>query len=57
LGAENDMAITPDQVHANAKAYGLQAEIFPNMAHDMMLEKDWKSIAERILDWLKERGI
>jgi pimeloyl-ACP methyl ester carboxylesterase len=57
LGAENDNSITPDQVHATAKAYGLQAEMFPNMAHDMMLEADWKSVAERILSWLKEREI
>jgi pimeloyl-ACP methyl ester carboxylesterase len=57
LGAENDNAIPPDQVHATARAYGLKAEIFPNMAHDMMLEAGWKSVAERILSWLKERGI
>lgn len=57
LGAEKDNAITPSQVHATAQAYGLQAEIFPNMAHDMMLEKDWESVAKRILDWLKERGV
>jgi pimeloyl-ACP methyl ester carboxylesterase len=57
LGAEKDNAITPSQVHATAKAYGVQAEIFPNMAHDMMLEKDWQSVAERILSWLKERDI
>ena len=57
LGAENDNAISPDQVHATARAYNVKAEIFPNMAHDMMLEADWKSVAERILNWLKERGI
>jgi pimeloyl-ACP methyl ester carboxylesterase len=57
LGAENDNAISPDQVHATARAYNVQAEIFPNMAHDMMLEKDWKLVAERILSWLKEREI
>jgi pimeloyl-ACP methyl ester carboxylesterase len=57
LGAQNDNAITPDQVHATARAYGLQAEIFPNMAHDMMVEKGWQSVAERILSWLKEKGI
>jgi pimeloyl-ACP methyl ester carboxylesterase len=57
LGAENDNAITPDQVHATARAYNVNAEIFPNMAHDMMLEANWKSVAERILDWLKERGL
>ena len=56
LGAEYDNAITPDQVHATARAYNVKAEIFPNMAHDMMLEKDWKSVAERILSWLKERS-
>jgi alpha-beta hydrolase superfamily lysophospholipase len=57
LGAQNDNAITPNQVHATARAYNVQAEIFPNMAHDMMLEANWKSVAERILDWLKERDL
>ena len=57
LGAENDNSISPDQVHATAKAYGVQAQIFPNMAHDMMLEKDWECVAERILSWLKEKEI
>lgn len=57
LGAEKDNAITPSQVHATARAYGLQAEIFPNMAHDMMLEPGWESVAKRILDWLKEREV
>jgi alpha-beta hydrolase superfamily lysophospholipase len=57
LGAENDNSITLGQVHATAKAYGVQAQIFPSMAHDMMLEKDWECVAERILSWLKEREI
>ncbi len=57
LGAEFDNAISPDQVHATARGYGQQAEIFPNMAHDMMLESNWRSVAERILSWLKERGL
>ena len=57
LGAEHDNAISADQVHATARAYGVKAEIFPNMAHDMMLEKDWRSVAERILNWFKEKGI
>lgn len=57
LGAEKDNAITPGQVHATARAYDVTAEIFPNMAHDMMLEPDWESVARRILDWLKEKEI
>jgi alpha-beta hydrolase superfamily lysophospholipase len=57
LGAEKDTVIAPSDVHATARAYGVKAEIFPDMAHDMMLEAGWRSVAERILKWLKERGI
>jgi alpha-beta hydrolase superfamily lysophospholipase len=54
LGAEKDTVIPPGDVHATARAYGVQAEIFPGMAHDMMLEAGWRSGAMRILNWLKE---
>lgn len=40
-----------------ARRYGTEAVVFPNMAHDMMLEKDWQSVADRILQFLKERGL
>lgn len=57
LGAEKDTVIAPRDVHDTARTYGVKAEIFPNTAHDMMLEAGWKSVAERILIWLQERGI
>lgn len=57
LGAENDTVIAPRDVHDTARAYGTRAEIFPDMAHDMMLEAGWKSVAERIVNWLGEKGI
>lgn len=57
LGAEFDNSVTADQVRATGRGYGTQAEIFPNMAHDMMLEKGWMSVAERILSWLMERAL
>ena len=57
LGAEKDTVIAPSNVHATARAYGVKAEIFPNMAHDMMLEAGWKMVAERILNWLGEKGV
>ncbi|NWF64931.1 MAG: hypothetical protein HXY38_11565 [Chloroflexi bacterium] len=56
LGAENDTVILPVDVHKTARAYNILAEIFPNMAHDMMLEKGWTSVAERIMGWLREKG-
>jgi alpha-beta hydrolase superfamily lysophospholipase len=57
LGAETDTVIAPSDVHSTARAYGVTAEIFPNMAHEMMLEAGWKSVADRILNWLKEKEI
>jgi pimeloyl-ACP methyl ester carboxylesterase len=56
LGAENDWAIGPD-TRATARAYGVQEEILPSVGHYMILEAGWKSAAERILSWLKEKGI
>ena len=57
LGAEQDTVISVNNVNASAWAYGTQAEFFPNMAHDMMLEAGWKPVAERIVSWLTEKGI
>ena len=57
LGAANDTVFHPDEIEATARAYHTQAEIFPNMAHDMMLEAGWQSVAKRILSWLTERNL
>ena len=47
----------PDEIEATAAAYGKKPEIFKGMAHDMMLEDDWQTVADRILEWLGEKGI
>lgn len=57
LGAANDVIFHPDEVEATARAYHTTAHLFPDMAHDMMLEAGWQAVADRILDWLKERGL
>ncbi len=57
LGAEDDSIFHPDEIEATAKAYGTRPEIFKGMAHDMMLEDKWKSVADRIIKWLSEKGI
>jgi pimeloyl-ACP methyl ester carboxylesterase len=57
LGAQCDRSVTPREVHATARAYGTQAEIFPNMGHDMMLEPGWVAVAERIRTWLCVQGL
>jgi alpha-beta hydrolase superfamily lysophospholipase len=57
LGGEADRAVTNDQVRATARAYGTQAEFFPGMGHNMMLEPGWPNVAERILNWLDGQGL
>ena len=57
IGAENDAVILPKLVENTARAYGTTAEIFPDMAHDVMLEAGWERVAETILKWLDEQGL
>jgi pimeloyl-ACP methyl ester carboxylesterase len=57
LGGEDDRAVTNNEVSATARAYGTQAEFFPGMGHNMMLETGWLNVAERIQSWLTSRGI
>jgi pimeloyl-ACP methyl ester carboxylesterase len=56
LGAAQDTIFSGGEVEATARAYGTQAKIF-DMAHDMMLEAGWQNVADRIVNWLKERGL
>jgi alpha-beta hydrolase superfamily lysophospholipase len=53
LGAELDRSVLPRQVHATARAYRTEAENFPEMGHDMMLEPGWDAVAQRIHTWLE----
>jgi pimeloyl-ACP methyl ester carboxylesterase len=55
LGAENDIVFTQQEVRGTAAAYHTEAELFPEMAHDMMLEPGWAAVAERIHAWLETR--
>lgn len=54
LGAEHDHLIPSALVDMTAARYGVQAEIFPGLGHGLMLERDWRLVAQRILNWLQE---
>ena len=56
MGAADDRLISQSEVDATARAYHTQAEVFPDMAHEMMLEAGWQAVADRILGWLGMRG-
>jgi alpha-beta hydrolase superfamily lysophospholipase len=57
LGAADDTVFAQGETERMARAYGTQAEFFANMAHNMMLEAGWQSVADRMLAWLDERGL
>jgi pimeloyl-ACP methyl ester carboxylesterase len=56
LGAEWEGCITQEEVRATARAYRTEAEIFPNMGHNMMVEPGWETVAQRIHIWLETLG-
>ncbi len=53
VGAEKDNAIAVSDIKATAEFHDATYHIFNNMAHDMMLEKEWQKPADFILEWLE----
>jgi len=54
LGAENDSFVFRGALEATAKTYRTRPVVFPRMAHAMMLEHHWETVAKTIVDWLDE---
>ena len=57
LGAESDACFSQGEIRKTARAYGTEAEFFPNMGHNMMLEPGWQAVAGRLDGWLTTRGL
>ncbi|MBN8982663.1 MAG: alpha/beta hydrolase [Rhizobiales bacterium] len=55
IGGATDTIFSVADAEATARAYGTVAEIFPDTAHDMMLEPRWRDVAARIADWLDSK--
>ncbi len=52
LGGEMDTIFPPAVVKSTARAYGTKAEIIDHIAHDMMLDSGWETVADRVLEEL-----
>lgn len=52
LGARDDVFVSPAIVEETARWYKAEAHIFPNMAHAMMLETNWREAADYLINWL-----
>lgn len=57
LGGGKDSIFLPGQMHDMAKAYHTQPVMFPNMAHNLMLEEGWEEVATGMLNWLRQQGL
>lgn len=57
LGGATDTIFYPAEIEATARAYNTQAFIFPNLAHDLMLEAGWQAVAEKMAGWLNEQNM
>ena len=57
LGGGRDAFFPIATIESTARMRGVEAEIFPDMAHALMLERDWQQVADRIVDWLQEGGV
>ena len=55
IGAEHDHLMPASTAQMTARTYGVEAEIFPGMGHGLMLERDWRIVAARILAWMAEQ--
>lgn len=55
VGAQDDALVSPKKIEKTARAYGADCRIFPNTAHDMMLERGWQQVADFMIEWLEKR--
>ena len=57
LGGAEDRLIPPAYIRSAARAYGVEADILPGIAHGMMLGPGWETVARRLHDWLIGLGL
>jgi pimeloyl-ACP methyl ester carboxylesterase len=56
MGAEKDVIFSKKEVAQTAEVFKTKAEFF-DMAHDVMLEEGWQAVADRILNWIGQKGL
>jgi pimeloyl-ACP methyl ester carboxylesterase len=57
VGGTNDAIFTVREFEQTAHSYGAELEIYPGVAHDMMLEAGWEAVADRIAEWLIHHAV
>jgi pimeloyl-ACP methyl ester carboxylesterase len=57
LGAKNDRISNPSDVNATASFYGVKSIIVDGLAHMLMLERGWMTVAQPLLAWLESDAV
>jgi pimeloyl-ACP methyl ester carboxylesterase len=52
IGAADDAIVADYEIKSTARAYGTEAIVFDNIAHDMMLDPNWGTVAESMMQKL-----
>jgi len=52
VAGATDTLFSVEEERRTALTYGAQFHNFDDVAHDMMLEDNWESVAESMLNWL-----
>jgi pimeloyl-ACP methyl ester carboxylesterase len=57
VGGASDYIFPAKELVGLGELYSADVTIIPDTAHDIMLDANWKIAADRILSWLREKGI
>jgi pimeloyl-ACP methyl ester carboxylesterase len=49
MGAADDAVVADHEIKTTARAYGTEAVVFDNVAHDMMLDPNWRVVADSMI--------
>jgi pimeloyl-ACP methyl ester carboxylesterase len=55
MGAGDDVMVTAKEIDSTASAYGVKPIVFEGLAHDMMLDCAWRTVADKIISELDAR--
>ncbi len=53
LAGTLDRLFSPEDAQRAARAYGAELQVLPGLAHDLMLDADWETVAQRLAEWLR----
>jgi pimeloyl-ACP methyl ester carboxylesterase len=56
LGARGDRICRVEDVEATARHHDVAPSLVPGLAHMLMLEPEWKLVAEAVADWIEGIG-